>query len=82
MGDISFRRLVSVNNAHDLYWKESKNFADGFLAVRPFVATVQRRNATSEIACRCETMVTCLTVLSFLGYADDCSVSISPLFPD
>ncbi|CAE7249476.1 Cemip2 [Symbiodinium sp. CCMP2592] len=29
MGDIAFLRFVSVNNAHDLYWKESKNFADG-----------------------------------------------------
>jgi len=29
MGDIAFRRFISVNNAHDLYWKESKNFADG-----------------------------------------------------
>lgn len=31
MGDIAFRRFISVNNAHDLYWKESKNFADGSL---------------------------------------------------
>ena len=29
MGDVSFLRFVSVNNAHDLYWKQSKNFADG-----------------------------------------------------
>eukprot|EP00933_Yihiella_yeosuensis_P028748 TRINITY_DN22577_c0_g2_i1.p1 TRINITY_DN22577_c0_g2~~TRINITY_DN22577_c0_g2_i1.p1 ORF type:complete len:1594 (+),score=244.66 TRINITY_DN22577_c0_g2_i1:990-5771(+) len=28
MGDIAFVRLVSVNNAHNVYWKESKNFAD------------------------------------------------------
>ena len=29
MGDISFRRLKSIDNANMLYWKESKNFADG-----------------------------------------------------
>ena len=29
MGDISFRRLKSIDNASLLYWKESKNFADG-----------------------------------------------------
>ncbi|CAK9057639.1 Cell surface hyaluronidase (Cell migration-inducing hyaluronidase 2) (Transmembrane protein 2) [Durusdinium trenchii] len=29
MGDVAFLRFVSVNNAHDMYWKESKNFADG-----------------------------------------------------
>ena len=29
MGDVSFLRFVSVNNAHNLYWKQSKNFADG-----------------------------------------------------
>mmetsp|Transcript_33320 Transcript_33320/g.59824 ORF Transcript_33320/g.59824 Transcript_33320/m.59824 type:complete len:643 (-) Transcript_33320:417-2345(-) len=28
MGDIAFVNLVSVNNAHAMYWKESKNFAD------------------------------------------------------
>jgi len=29
MGDISWVRYTSVNNAHGLYWKWSKNFADG-----------------------------------------------------
>ena len=29
MGDVSYKRLVSVNNAHNMYWKRSKNFADG-----------------------------------------------------
>ena len=27
-GDISFKRLFSVNQAHNMYWKQSKNFAD------------------------------------------------------
>eukprot|EP00437_Effrenium_voratum_P009909 CAMPEP_0181428788 /NCGR_PEP_ID=MMETSP1110-20121109/16861_1 /TAXON_ID=174948 /ORGANISM="Symbiodinium sp., Strain CCMP421" /LENGTH=1773 /DNA_ID=CAMNT_0023552029 /DNA_START=37 /DNA_END=5358 /DNA_ORIENTATION=- len=29
MGDIAFVRMIGVNNAHNMYWKESKNFADG-----------------------------------------------------
>ena len=29
MGDISFRKLTSIDNASLLYWKESKNFGDG-----------------------------------------------------
>lgn len=28
-GDISYVRYTSVNNAHSMYWKKSKNFADG-----------------------------------------------------
>jgi len=28
-GDISYVRYTSVNNAHGMYWKRSKNFADG-----------------------------------------------------
>jgi hypothetical protein len=28
-GDITWRGLKSVNNAHNLYWKKSKNFAEG-----------------------------------------------------
>jgi len=28
MGDISFVRFKSLNNAHSMYWKTSKNFAD------------------------------------------------------
>mmetsp|Transcript_35303 Transcript_35303/g.94015 ORF Transcript_35303/g.94015 Transcript_35303/m.94015 type:complete len:1048 (-) Transcript_35303:226-3369(-) len=31
LGDVQYRNLVSVNNAHPLYWKTSKNFADGRL---------------------------------------------------
>eukprot|EP00933_Yihiella_yeosuensis_P025705 TRINITY_DN19943_c0_g1_i1.p1 TRINITY_DN19943_c0_g1~~TRINITY_DN19943_c0_g1_i1.p1 ORF type:complete len:922 (-),score=111.75 TRINITY_DN19943_c0_g1_i1:29-2410(-) len=29
MGDVEYRRYVSVNNFHGMYWKHSKNFADG-----------------------------------------------------
>jgi len=29
MGDISYVRYISVNNGHSMYWKTSKNFADG-----------------------------------------------------
>eukprot|EP00443_Scrippsiella_acuminata_P042009 CAMPEP_0115286310 /NCGR_PEP_ID=MMETSP0270-20121206/61878_1 /TAXON_ID=71861 /ORGANISM="Scrippsiella trochoidea, Strain CCMP3099" /LENGTH=1525 /DNA_ID=CAMNT_0002703355 /DNA_START=436 /DNA_END=5010 /DNA_ORIENTATION=+ len=29
LGDVSFVRYVSLNNAHSFYWKTSKNFADG-----------------------------------------------------
>ena len=29
VGDISYKRMFSVNNAHGMYWKRSKNFADG-----------------------------------------------------
>jgi hypothetical protein len=29
MGDVSFVRYTSVNNFHGMYWKKSKNFADG-----------------------------------------------------
>eukprot|EP00440_Ansanella_granifera_P037063 gb/GFBE01040220.1/.p1 GENE.gb/GFBE01040220.1/~~gb/GFBE01040220.1/.p1 ORF type:complete len:1500 (+),score=225.46 gb/GFBE01040220.1/:1-4500(+) len=31
MGDIQFINFTSVNNAHAMYWKQSKNFADGRL---------------------------------------------------
>eukprot|EP00931_Biecheleriopsis_adriatica_P067560 TRINITY_DN4167_c0_g1_i1.p1 TRINITY_DN4167_c0_g1~~TRINITY_DN4167_c0_g1_i1.p1 ORF type:complete len:1079 (-),score=142.05 TRINITY_DN4167_c0_g1_i1:102-3338(-) len=31
MGDIQFINYTSVNNAHAMYWKTSKNFADGRL---------------------------------------------------
>ena len=29
VGDIMWRGLISANNAHNMYWKISKNFADG-----------------------------------------------------
>jgi len=29
MGDVMYLRYTSVNNAHPVYWKDSKNFADG-----------------------------------------------------
>ena len=29
LGDIQYLRYTSVNNLHHMYWKESKNFADG-----------------------------------------------------
>merc|ERR1719203_466581 len=29
MGDVMYLRLTSINNAHSIYWKDSKNFADG-----------------------------------------------------
>jgi len=29
MGDVAFLRYRSLNNAHSMYWKASKNFADG-----------------------------------------------------
>ena len=28
MGDVTYKGLQSVNNAHGMYWKRSKNFAD------------------------------------------------------
>lgn len=29
LGDVQFLRFVSINNLHVMYWKQSKNFADG-----------------------------------------------------
>merc|ERR1712107_367394 len=29
MGDIGLVRYTSINNHHPIYWKDSKNFADG-----------------------------------------------------
>jgi len=32
LGDIQYLRYTGINNGHSMYWKASKNFADGFSA--------------------------------------------------